>query len=147
MRELIKKMLYRLGILMVGMSKHGEGVVKQLGNKGVSQFKAEKINAFIEGVEIEEEGLWLAQEDINRYCEQYMYRLLVCPGCRREDGCPHCECSFPIKMQTPSTSCEIGEWGKMLGEKEWQDYKNENKIYFTLHEKTWRVNTNTTNTT
>ena len=130
----MRNLLYKAGMLLVGLSKHGKDVVQQLGEKGVSQIKTSKMNAFIEGVEIEEEGLYLEQKDIDRYCEQYMYRKLACLQCTPQDGCPHCTCDFPIKMQTPKAACEVGEWGEMMEEDEWQSYKEENKIVFTLTE-------------
>lgn len=129
----MRKLLKRLGLFLIGVSKHGDGVARHLTKTGARDLSTEKMNAFVDGVEIEEDGLHLNQEEVDSYCEQYMYRKLSCAGCLTGEGCPHCECPFPLKMQTPDQECDAGEWGKMMLDQQWEAYKVEHNIYFTLN--------------
>ena len=135
MRQKKNSWLYKLGMLLVGMSKHGGDVATHISKTGTKSVSLDKMDAFVQGVEIEENGIHLKQSEINPYCEQYMYRKLVCPSCDAINGCPHCECQFPIKMQAPKTTCDAGEWGAMRKEKEWEAYKVEHGVLFNVTEK------------
>lgn len=129
----MRNWLKKLGMLFIGLSRHGDGVATHLTKTGARDFSMEKFNAFVEGVEIEEDGLHLNQEEIDTYCEQYLYRKLSCAGCLSQEGCPHCECPFPLKMQTPDQECDAGEWGVMMSNKDWKEYKQKHNISFTLN--------------
>lgn len=127
-----KPILYRLGMFLVGMSGHGRDVIKHIAKTGAKDINLGKVETFIEGVEVEENGITLESGEIDNYCEQYLYRKLSCSKCFSDKKCPHCECEFPLKMQTPSQYCDAGEWGELMEQGDWLDYKEDNGIFFEL---------------
>ena len=85
------------------------------------------IKAFFQGHlrEIEEEFGFLP----THIKEQAAWRLTKANSkCIKEDQCYNCGCS-PMKSKVlEDRGCEEGCYPKMMGEKEWNDYKTNNNI-------------------
>lgn len=67
--------------------------------------------------------------------EQYMWRFLNCPQCIEQGVCRDCGCTMPDKALVHHETCSEGEWGPILSEKEWKEYKKEYDIQFILKSK------------
>ena len=59
--------------------------------------------------------------------EQIIFRSLACKECTIEGKCVICKCHTPEKYYE-DRACESGNYPFMLEEKEWEEYKKENKI-------------------
>lgn len=87
-----------------------------------------KIKAYLQGFEIEKNGVHLSIEEIESFCEQIIYRRSMCPDCFSSSNCIHCGCKMPLSGYTPKNYCSGGNWGKMKSPEEWEEFKKEYNI-------------------
>ena len=64
--------------------------------------------------------------------EQYMYRLLRCSECVDNKACIHCGCYMPEKAWVRSDYCSEGKWPPFMSKEDWNNYKVEKGIKFSL---------------
>jgi len=58
------------------------------------------------------------------YCEQVVYRTVMCSPCIKSKQCKHCGCDAIAAALSPVNYCSQGNYGSMMSEKQWEDYKN-----------------------
>lgn len=73
--------------------------------------------------------------------EQMMYRFLACSNCFRagycigNKQCKGCGCDIPEKMLVLWEEDSCGNWGPVMSEEAWKQYKIDNQVTFILKEK------------
>lgn len=87
-----------------------------------------KLDAYLEWVDIEKNGVNIPADEIANYAEQITYRLKRCPDCVANGSCYHCGCNMPEKALAPCSSCSAGKWPSYLSKEEWEKYKEDNQI-------------------
>ncbi|CAA6809597.1 MAG: Unknown protein [uncultured Thiotrichaceae bacterium] len=102
------------------------------GVKDVSDPK--KWAAYLEGGTIEKEGIHIPYSEITAYTEQLVYRTTLCQECCEAGVCPHCGCTMPKAAMVASKTCPKERWGAMMVADEWQAYKQEKQISFTVNQ-------------
>lgn len=111
---------------MLEDAKNIAGNIQKRGLKDV--LNPEVWSAYSDWKQIEKEGLLLKAEDIDAFCEQYVYRKLKCPECVSKGKCVDCNCPTIPKMVTAESKCTMGFWDKMLPPDEWEQHKKDNGI-------------------
>ena len=110
--------------LLLGLMDHRKDLVEHVRKTGIRDISIDSLIAFLGSINVEQDGIFLPHDKIDSYVEQYAFRKQRCPDCRAENGgCPHCECVFPLKMQTPEQHCPQFRWEEMLTPEEWGNYK------------------------
>ncbi|MEZ5454021.1 MAG: hypothetical protein R3E93_14565 [Thiothrix sp.] len=90
--------------------------------------------SYLDGATIEKEGIHIPYSEIMAYTEQLVYRTTLCRECCEAGVCPHCGCTMPKAAMVASKACPRERWGAMLTAAEWQTYKQENNISFTVNQ-------------
>ena len=67
-------------------------------------------------------------DNIDSFCEQYIYRKTLCAGCFAKNDCMVCGCKAREIMSEPTGTCSAGEWFEMKDNKEWAKEKDYFKI-------------------
>lgn len=90
--------------------------------------------AYLDGATIEKEGIHIPYGEIMAYTEQLVYRTTLCRECCDAGVCPHCGCTMPKAAMVTSKTCPKARWGAMMTAAEWQTYKQEKHISFTVNQ-------------
>ena len=110
-------------------------IFKNIRKRGLKDIlKPSKWHVFLQGEAIKEKGITFdlgdggelileSEEDIVSFCEQFVYRQVLCHVCVKNKSCSHCGCSVPGNMLTPTNECSGGSWGPMMDKEEWDQYK------------------------
>jgi len=105
----------------------------------VADINKENIKAFIQG------NLRMMLEDFGKHYntkffrlsphirEQVLYRKHKCPDCLAEGHCSACSCSVPGKWFA-NDPCKGERYPKLMGEKEWENFKTNNNIVIDVSE-------------
>lgn len=67
-------------------------------------------------------------DNIESYCEQYIYRRFLCKPCYDANECTHCGCKAKEVIAEPTATCSADEWFEMLNPAQWEEQKKENGI-------------------
>jgi len=92
----------------------------------------DKWDAYNQAQEISKHGVTIPAEEVISFSEQIVYRKLMCYECVTGTECVECECKMPIAAITPVNFCSAGLWGKIMPADEWEKYKKERGIKFSL---------------
>lgn len=104
-------------------------IITNLRKRGLKDVtNPDKVKAYLQGGDIERNGIHIPLEEIESYAEQIIYRRAMCPDCFSSDKCSHCGCKMPVSGYTPVNFCSAGNWDKMLSPEDWKKFKKDNLI-------------------
>ena len=66
------------------------------------------------------------------YCEQVVYRSVMCSDCVSAGSCHHCGCAMPKSILVKENWCSAGKWSNMMSDDEWNDYKRITNLKFKI---------------
>lgn len=67
------------------------------------------------------------------FCEQVVYRSVLCKPCRDAGECLHCGCATPAHFLAPDNFCSQGHWQFIIEDPEqWEIYKETLGIDFKI---------------
>ena len=66
------------------------------------------------------------------YCEQVVYRSILCSSCVKAGECEHCHCEMPSAILSKDNWCSQYKWDVMMSDEQWEDYKKVAKLKFKL---------------
>lgn len=74
----------------------------------------------------------LEESEIFSYCEQVVYRSILCKPCVKDGKCKDCKCPVPENMIIPENTCSEKNWVEMKNSDEWNKYKKSLGIEFNI---------------
>lgn len=74
----------------------------------------------------------IEKEEIQSYCEQWVYRSIKCRPCLKAGECTHCGCLMPDAMDNKHNACSDGNWPSMMDPETWGQYKQLMNLTFEL---------------
>lgn len=66
------------------------------------------------------------------YCEQVVYRSIMCKPCVEAGSCTGCGCTMPDAIMAPNNWCSEGKWQPMMDKERWQNYKEDTGFQFNI---------------
>ena len=109
------------------------GLIENIKKRGLKDaLNPDKWSVMLEDKTLKKEGFHIPHNEMISWAEQLQYRLIVCAPCVKRGSCEHCGCDTPDAMLTPSNWCSAGHWDKYMAPEEWEKYKKENNIEFTI---------------
>lgn len=66
------------------------------------------------------------------YCEQVVYRSILCRPCVEKGECLSCKCEMPAAILSKDNWCSEHNWAAMMNDEQWMEYKNKAKLKFKL---------------
>lgn len=66
------------------------------------------------------------------YCEQVVYRSIMCRPCVQAGNCHHCGCDMPDAILSRPNYCSDGKWFSMMSDEQWRDYKKVSGLKFKI---------------
>lgn len=64
--------------------------------------------------------------------EQYMFRILACSKCIPSKCVSGCGCYGVARMNVRNDYCSLGRWGEFKSKEDWEDYKKQYNVKFSL---------------
>lgn len=64
------------------------------------------------------------------YCEQVVYRSIMCTPCVKKGSCIDCGCTMPDAIMARNNYCSEGMWGPMYPDARWKEYKANTGLHF-----------------
>ncbi len=66
------------------------------------------------------------------YCEQAVYRSIMCKSCVKAGSCVGCGCAMPDALMAPGNFCSEGNWTGMMSKEEWNERKEVSGLEFNI---------------
>ena len=66
------------------------------------------------------------------YCEQVVYRSILCRPCINAGECHHCHCEMPGAVLAKDNFCSMDKWQEMMSDEQWREYKKVSNLKFKL---------------
>lgn len=98
-------------------------LIENIKKRGLKDIFSTRVFSYIEAQFQKIFGVWTKQEDQIAYSEQILYKGIVCSDCKKNGSCTHCGCSFPDLAVSKISVCSQGNWGKVMNNKDWENYK------------------------
>ena len=76
-------------------------------------------------------GVRVPQKDTISWCEQIVYRSIVCSDCLKKGSCVDCGCKMPEAMTDPTNYCSAERWDEIDHER-WAQFKKESGFNFKI---------------
>lgn len=85
-----------------------------------------KWRAFLQGTQ--------AAQDVGlSYCEQVVFRSVLCRPCITKGKCVDCSCKMPDAIMAKDNYCSGGNWNAMLSDEQWENFKEASGLHFTIN--------------
>lgn len=98
-------------------------LIENIKKRGLKDIFSMRVFSYIEAQFQKIFGVWTKKEDQIAYSEQILYKGVVCGVCKEKGECVHCGCSFPDLAVSKIAVCSQGNWGKVMNNKDWEEYK------------------------
>lgn len=100
------------------------GVFTNIRKRGLRDIFSKRIFSYFESLWQKIFGNRISQADSVAYAEQVIFKRVMCQECYEKGECIHCGCNFKDLSVSKEATCSEGKWGKILNEKEWEEYKS-----------------------
>lgn len=100
------------------------GVLTNIKKRGLKDIFSKRVISYLESIKQKLVGERTAQKDMVAYAEQIIFKRTMCQECFEKGECIHCGCNFKDLSVSKEATCSEGKWGKILNEKEWNEYKS-----------------------